>query len=222
MAEQPSRDVAPLELLEGSGEKAESASEALGSDEYPTLPSMPWGDPLRVAKMVQEHSGFIWRLLRRFGVNESALDDATQQTFIVAARKLHTVPEGRERQFLCGISVRVASNHRRARGQYCQKHADLALDELESNCPHAEVLIERKQARHALDLILNSMTHELRTVFVLCELEGLTAPEAAVVVEAPVGTVSSRLRRAREQFHEAAGRMRQQIAEAKACPRTEL
>ena len=44
------------------------------------------------------------------------------------------------------------------------------------------------------------MTQDLRTAFVLFELEGLSVPEIAEVVKIPTGTVASRLRRAREQF----------------------
>ena len=48
--------------------------------------------------------------------------------------------------------------------------------------------------------ILDGMTLDLRTVFVLTELEGMTMPEVAALVEIPVGTAASRLRRAREAF----------------------
>jgi RNA polymerase sigma-70 factor (ECF subfamily) len=64
------------------------------------------------------------------------------------------------------------------------------------------------QARRLLDLILDRLPEEQRTVFVLSEIEGMTAPEVAAIVGVPLGTVSSRLRRAREQFHVEAARLR--------------
>jgi len=59
-----------------------------------------------------------------------------------------------------------------------------------------------------LDAVLDSMPMEQRTVFVLFEFEELSVPEIALLVDAPLGTVSSRLRRARELFHAAADRVR--------------
>jgi RNA polymerase sigma-70 factor (ECF subfamily) len=167
-----------------------------------------WGDARRVAQLVAEHSRFLWRLLKRFGVVENQLDDATQQVFIIAARKLDLVSPGRERSFLCGIAVRVASNRRRAMVRLQLHHAEATLDELQSRSPSAESLFEEKQARTALDHVLSQMPEELRAVFVLCELEGMTAPETAAIVGAPVGTVSSRLRRARSVFRETAEALR--------------
>jgi RNA polymerase sigma-70 factor (ECF subfamily) len=52
------------------------------------------------------------------------------------------------------------------------------------------------------------MPDDLQAVFVLCEIEELAAPEAAELLAIPVGTVASRLRRAREHFQAAAQRMK--------------
>lgn len=167
-----------------------------------------WGSSRMVAQVVAQHSRFIWCLLRRLGVRVSCLDDATQQVFIVTARRLEDVPEGRERAFLCGTAIRVASNYRRADGAYGARHSETSLEEIQSSAPNSEALLEQIQARRMLDTVLDSMTQDLRTVFVLTEVEGLTAPEVAVIVDAPIGTVSSRLRRAREQFRAEAARLR--------------
>jgi RNA polymerase sigma-70 factor (ECF subfamily) len=55
------------------------------------------------------------------------------------------------------------------------------------------------------------MTLELRTVFVLFELEGLPVKDIAEIEELPIGTASSRLRRAREEFAAIAKRVRAQL-----------
>ncbi|HMA94974.1 MAG TPA: hypothetical protein VKP30_19920, partial [Polyangiaceae bacterium] len=62
--------------------------------------SRGWGPPRVVAQLVAQHSRYVWCLLRRLGVWPSHLDDATQQVFIVAARRLEDVADGRERAFL--------------------------------------------------------------------------------------------------------------------------
>lgn len=168
-----------------------------------------WGPPRLIAQMVGQHSRFIWCLLRRLGVGVASLDDATQQVFIVAARRIEDVPEGRERAFLCGTAVRVASNFRRAQGTNGARHVDACLDDVQSGTPDGERLLEQMQARRVLDAVLDCMSEDLRTVFVLSEIEGLTAPETAAIVDIPIGTVSSRLRRAREQFRLEAARLRE-------------
>jgi RNA polymerase sigma-70 factor (ECF subfamily) len=105
--------------------------------------------------------------------------------------------------------VRVAFNCRRAANAHDSRHAETGLDEIQSGLPNGEALLEQMQARRMLDRVLETLSEDLRTVFVLSELEGLTAPEVAVIVEVPLGTVSSRLRRAREQFRSEATKLRE-------------
>jgi RNA polymerase sigma-70 factor, ECF subfamily len=161
-----------------------------------------WGSPHAVAQLVRQHSRYVWCLLRRLGVEVLHLDDATQQVFIVAARRLDCLRAGSERSFLCGTAVRVASNFRRNCGRRSLRMSEVSLDDLQSSAPSGELLLEQMRARRLLDYVLDKMTLELRTVFVLSEIEGLTAPEISTIIGCPLGTVSSRLRRAREQFRE--------------------
>ena len=74
--------------------------------------------------------------------------------------------------------------------------------------PNAEQLLERRQARALLDQLLDEMPEDLRVVFVLFELEELSTPQIAELCALPIGTVASRLRRAREEFHAIAKRLR--------------
>jgi RNA polymerase sigma-70 factor, ECF subfamily len=62
-----------------------------------------------------------------------------------------------------------------------------------------------------LDALLASLPLDLRTVFVLYELEELTMAEIARALDLPMGTVASRLRRARETFEELSRRVRRDI-----------
>ena len=67
-----------------------------------------------------------------------------------------------------------------------------------------EELTERLEARALLDRVLDTMPEELRAVFVLFELEELSIDQTASLLILPRGTVATRLRRAREVFHEQA------------------
>jgi RNA polymerase sigma-70 factor, ECF subfamily len=165
------------------------------------------GDPLDLRSLFEDHYASIWRLLRRLGVPLSLLDDAAQEVFWVAARRLKDIEPGREHPFLYGVALRVASNQ--IRRQPPIQAAELELfPHLKSDAPSPEEHCEQRQLRAMLDEVLDRMPAELRTVFVLCELEELEVRKVAELVSIPVGTASSRLRRAREEFSAIARRVR--------------
>jgi RNA polymerase sigma-70 factor (ECF subfamily) len=153
----------------------------------------------RLVQLIQEQFGFVWRLLRRIGVPESDADDAAQQVFIAVSRRLDDIRSGSERAFLFSTVLHVGSRARRDRGR---KREDLGVDfdEQPASAPSPEELVDRRRARGLLDALLEEMPLELRVVFVLYEIEQLNSTEIAEVVGVPVGTVASRLRRAREDF----------------------
>jgi RNA polymerase sigma-70 factor (ECF subfamily) len=77
------------------------------------------------------------------------------------------------------------------------------MDFRRSEAGRPEELADQHRAIDLMGRILNGMALDLRTVFILSELEGMTMPEVAALVEIPVGTAASRLRRAREAFRAA-------------------
>lgn len=153
----------------------------------------------RLARLIAEQFSFVWRLLRRIGVPEGDADDAAQQVFIAASQRIADIRPGSERAFLFSTALHVGARSRRGRAR---KREDLGvdLDQQPDSAPSPEDLLDRRRARAMLDALLEEMPLELRVVFVLYELEQLTCVEIAEVVDAPLGTVASRLRRAREDF----------------------
>lgn len=169
--------------------------------------------------LFQTHYASIWRLLRRLGVPSSQLDDAAQEVFWVAARKLALIEAGREHSFLYGVSLRVASNWlRRQKAEPRSSELGEALERVDL-APSPEEQLEQRRARALLDAVLAGMPIELRSVFVLFELEGLPVKDIAEIEEVPIGTASSRLRRAREEFSAIAKRLRAQLLHQNRVPR---
>jgi RNA polymerase sigma-70 factor, ECF subfamily len=160
-------------------------------------PSRP--DPERLARAIDADYRFIWRLLRRFGVPEQYAEDAAQQVFLIVAERMADIAPGRERAFAFGTALRVSQTMRRRLGRELP-HDQQQLDERGHTQSGPEELVEQKRARELLDRVLQQMPQDSRTVFVLFELEALSSPEIAGLLELPLGTVASRLRRAREQF----------------------
>jgi RNA polymerase sigma-70 factor (ECF subfamily) len=159
--------------------------------------------PRRLQRLFAEHYRWVWRTLRRLGVDEASVDDSAQQVFLVASERLSDVPPEKERAFLMGVAVRIASNARRSQSRK-REDSDPELVADHAAGPSPEELLDWKQRREKLDAWLAALSIELRTPFVLFELEGLGVAEIAELCELPVGTVKTRLRRARAIFLEAA------------------
>ena len=177
-----------------------SAIKPLGSHDSVSS-SEPAPAHVRLRTAFENHYDQIWRLLRRFGVPQSGADDATQQVFLILAERMADVRVGSERAFLFGTAVRLASTLRRVqKREVLTEHADLEASRL----PGTDELAHQRRARAMLDSILQQMDEDLRTVFVLYELQQFTSVEIAEMLSIPVGTAASRLRRARQQFTELA------------------
>lgn len=165
----------------------------------------------RFRSMLTEHHRFIWRLLRRFGVPESDADDAAQDVFCVAARRIADIKIGSERSFLYGVAIRVAAESRRRGGRRREDHVSGAITGAVRLETGIETRANRTMARELLDQVLAQMDEPLREVFVLFEFEGMAVQEIAELLELPIGTVGSRLRRARESFSASASRLKAQL-----------
>lgn len=161
----------------------------------------------RVRQMVSSHYDFIWRSLRRLGLGPTDAEDAAQEVFSVAANKLDQIADGKERAFLFGTALRVASTERRTEARR-REQLGVELFEPRDPAPSADESLDRRHARALLDEVLDGLDFELRSVFVLFELEEMTAPQIAELLEIPTGTVASRLRRARLAFRTAVQRLR--------------
>ena len=180
----------------------------LASGPAPSETAVPSrGETMDLRTLFETYYASIWRLLRRLGVSPAQLDDAAQEVFWVAARRLADIEPGCEHPFLYGVALRIASNQIRRRSPlHCSDIDQVPC--LVDQRPSPEEHIHQRQMCELLDDILDRMPLELRTVFVLQEIEGLEVRQVAALVQVPLGTASSRLRRAREEFSSIAKRVR--------------
>lgn len=160
----------------------------------------------RVRALVEAHFDSVWRVVRALGVPAADADDAAQEVFLVASRKLDAIAPGRERAFLFGTARGVAANQRRSAGRREALAADELPDVLD-DAPRADELVDAARARVVLERALAALAPEHREPFVLFELEELSTAEIAEALTLPVGTVASRLRRARELFRAEVARL---------------
>jgi RNA polymerase sigma-70 factor (ECF subfamily) len=156
----------------------------------------------------EQHVDFAWRSLARLGVRPEALEDATQELFLVVHRRLGEF-EGRSAltTWLFAIALRVARRHLRDQVRHPSSAHDVAATEPDPGRSPQESA-QRSEALRLLYALLDELTPEQREVFVMAELEELTAPEIAELACVPVNTVYSRLRSARGAFEQALRRAR--------------
>lgn len=157
-------------------------------------------DPARFDAVYRETAGPTLRALRRLLPSE-AVDDAFQDTFLVVARRLDEF-EGRSKlsTWVYGIAVRVAKDHRRTRARGLRKHGALEAEPPPELAPSPERELERVRGARALHGILDAMDDDQREVFVLVDLEGLSVPEVATLLDLNTNTAYGRLRAARQAF----------------------
>ncbi len=151
--------------------------------------------------MYDEHVDFVWRSLVRLGVRDGELEDASQEVFLVVHRRLASF-EGRAKltTWLFRICYHVSLDRRRRAHNRHEVSAEGELGERRDSQPDAEALAQQRDDLALLEKALASMTLEQRAVFILFEFEEFTADEISATFEVPVGTVYSRLRRARALF----------------------
>jgi len=158
--------------------------------------------------LYEAHVDFVWRNLRRLGVNECDVEDRTQEVFVVAHRRFDEFEDRGHgpRAWLFQIVLRVASDARRHRRRHPEDPdggdatARACIDP-----PQADA-VARREALSRLDAALESIEVGRRAVLVLHEIEEMTAPEIAQVLGIPLNTVYSRLRVARAELEQTLAR----------------
>ena len=150
---------------------------------------------------------YVWFTLRRLGVPPRDLEDVAHDVFMHVHKHLQEYDARRPiRAWLFGFAYRVASDYRRlARHRLEQLDAQ---PELEDRAPSVADQVERKQMLDIATAALDELELGRRAVFILHDVEGLSAPEIAETLSIPLNTAYSRLRLARKQFNKSLARWR--------------
>ena len=145
------------------------------------------------------HFAFVSRSLNRLGVRPAQIDDAIQDVFVVMHRRIADLrPDASPRAFCFAVATRVARGYRRS----AQRKSALSLD-VGSLADVSQGPFEhaaRAQAEHVLQGFLEGLDADKRAVFLLAELEEMTAPEISQELCVNVSTVYTRLRAARQRL----------------------
>jgi RNA polymerase sigma factor (sigma-70 family) len=152
-------------------------------------------DEKAFAALVQRHGPGVLGLCRRVLDNDHDAEDAFQATFLVLARKAMSVRnQAVLGSWLCGVAYKIAVRLRAnaARRRYHEQQAGASA--MMSTDPAS---ID-PELRSVFDEVLQSLPQRYRLPVVLCYLEGKSCEEAAQQLQRPIGTIKSRLARARD------------------------
>ncbi|HOL64511.1 MAG TPA: RNA polymerase sigma factor RpoE [Accumulibacter sp.] len=169
------------------------------------------GDKLAFDALVSKYQRKVSRLLSRFMRNPAEVEDVSQEAFIKAYRALPAFRgDSAFYTWLYRIGVNTAKNYLVAQGRRAPTATDFDAEDAESfadasqlrdiNTP--ESLLQSKQIGETIDAALAALPDDLRNAIVLREIEGLSYEEIAEAMNCPIGTVRSRIFRAREAVAE--------------------
>jgi RNA polymerase sigma-70 factor (ECF subfamily) len=174
----------------------------------PPLGSVPMysGPRPTLQAIYQQHFSFVWSTARNLGATMDVVDDVVQDVFIVVHFKLDSLRQVESiRSWLYGITRRTLSEYRRACRNRSNAEARLST-ELRTNHPvqaSPHDLAEQHADLDRLQTLLAELDEKKREVFVMVEVLGMTIPEVVEVIDVPLDTAYSRLRKARQAFEAA-------------------
>ena len=152
-----------------------------------------------VAALVARHSALVWRACRAMTSNDADAADAFQATFLILLRRAGGI---RRREsvagWLGGVARRVGANARVASARRRAREREAAARSSVETHPAANV--DRAELAEVVRAELTRLPDRDRAVILACDLDGLTETEAACRLGCPVGTVRSRLHRARARL----------------------
>ncbi len=169
------------------------------------------GDKQAFGLLVSKYQRKLGRLLSRFIRDPTEVEDVTQEAFIKAYRALPTFRgDSAFYTWLYRIGINTAKNYLVALGRRAPTTTSMDNEAAESmdegdqlrdlNTPENQLM--SKQVAETVNQSLGQLPEELRTAITLREIEGLSYEDIANIMNCPIGTVRSRIFRAREAIAE--------------------
>jgi RNA polymerase sigma-70 factor (ECF subfamily) len=169
------------------------------------------GDKTAFDLLVQKYQRKLGRLLSRMIRDQAEVEDVVQEAFIKAYRALPNFRgDSAFYTWLYRIGINTAKNYLVAMGRRPQVSTEIEVEDAENfedghdlrtiDTPETELMT--KQIAQTVNDTVAALPEELRTAITLREIEGLSYEEIATLMGCPIGTVRSRIFRARETIAE--------------------
>jgi len=169
------------------------------------------GDKRAFELLVEKYQRKLGRLLARFIRDPAEVEDVTQEAFIKAYRALPAFRgDSAFYTWLYRIGINTAKNYLMALGRRAPTSTDVEAEDAEGfedgeqlrdiNTPESMLL--SKEIAQTVNATIDQLPEELRTAIQLREIEGMSYEDIARIMDCPIGTVRSRIFRAREAIAE--------------------
>lgn len=165
------------------------------------------GDKKAFGMLVEKYHRKLGRLLARMIRDQAEVEDVVQESFIKAYRALHNFRgDSAFYTWLYRIGINTAKNYLVSMGRRPQVLQEVEIDDVENfedggemrTMETPETSMMTKEIAQTVNDTVATLPEELRTAITLRELEGLSYEEIADIMQCPIGTVRSRIFRARE------------------------
>lgn len=182
-------------------------------DEQTLLLASKQGDAGAFNRLVEHYQTSIYNAALRMVGDPAIAEDITQDTFVSAFRALHTFSAGNFRAWLFRIATNACRDHLRSAQVRRNTSLDVLVESpsfhLTSEQETPEEYAVRRELSSFIQQALMTLPPDQRMVIILVDIQALSYEEAARALRKPVGTVKSRLSRAREAMRAALSTQRE-------------
>lgn len=163
------------------------------------LRSVAQGNREAMATLYDRHAALIYRYALRVGRSVSVAEEVTQEVFLAMLRQADQFDPrvALLSTWLCAIARRLVWKQIQNRRRLLPLETDSAPAQAVSLPDNPHLLLTHKQDVELVRKGIDALPAQMKEVIILCEFEEMTYEDAAVVLEVPVGTVRSRLHRAK-------------------------
>ncbi len=177
-------------------------------DDQATVARILQGDHQAFQAIIEQYQGLAFSLAYRTLQDEAAAADAVQDSFVKAYRALHQFHGGNLKSWLMRIVVNTcydvlrSSQYRRVEG-----FDDLPVDEdhavaLVDHAPSPQEVVERAELSEWIEVAIKTLPADQRMIVVLADVHGYAYEDISAMLDLPMGTVKSRLSRARMRLRD--------------------
>ncbi|MDX1686883.1 MAG: sigma-70 family RNA polymerase sigma factor [Candidatus Promineifilaceae bacterium] len=177
-------------------------------DEEKLIAQAQQGDVTAYNRLVLHYQDIVYNVALRIMKDPGAAEDATQEAFISAYNALKQFRGGSFKSWLLRIVTNACYDELRRRKRRPQSSLDAITEEIESPSFMADDSIGPEERQHQAELIeavercLEELPDEQRIAAVLCDVEGREYKEIAEITSTSLGTVKSRISRARDKLRD--------------------
>jgi RNA polymerase sigma-70 factor, ECF subfamily len=162
------------------------------------------GTPAPAADEFEQYRGAVTRYIRYLIRDATEADDLVQEAFIRAHQRRDSLRDpGALESWLYQIATHVSIDRMRQRAKAAERHVGEPVEDLpipDSTQPSVLTVIQQDEMSACVQRYVSKLSDTYKAVLLMCDADGVSAKEAAELLQLPLTTVKMRLHRARQQM----------------------